>query len=213
MKKVLLILLFLFIITGCTSIQKMDLDRVIDKSANSKLSLTNEYRSGYKYYLPKGLKVVDQTDYNERLKSGNSVYYLYVDVVSYYNKVIEKFESKDNVYYSKAINYKDKFGYLEIKSVNAKQYLIEIMYNYAKIEVIVREDDIHVAVANAMIVLSSIQYNDTILETLVGGDNASFSELEYNIFKTTNDSIYLEVVNQDVYEEKDDEIHDADLVN
>ena len=213
MKKVLLILFFLFIITGCTSIQDMDLESVIDQSASSKLSLTNEYRSGYKYYLPKGLKVVDKADYNERLKSGNSVYYLYVDVVSYYNKVIEKFGSKDNVYYSKAINYKDKFGYLEIKSVKEKQYLIEIMYNYAKIEVIVREDDIHVAVANAMIVLSSIQYNDAILKNIVGGDNASFSELEYNIFKTTNESIYLEVVGDDIYEEPEDETHDADLVN
>ena len=213
MKKVLLILFFLFIITGCTSIQDMDLESVIDQSAKSKLSLTNEDRSGYKYYLPKGLKVVDKADYNERLKSGNSVYYLYVDVVSYYNKVIEKFQSKENVYYSKAINYKDKFGYLEIKNVKENQYLIEIMYNYAKIEVIVREDDIRVAVANAMIVLSSIQYNDTILKTLVGGDNASFNELEYNIFKTTNESIYLEVVGDDIYEETDDEVHDADLVN
>lgn len=213
MKKFILVLMMLFMLTGCMSLQKMDLDSVINKSINSKLSLANEYRSGYKYYLPKGLKICDKADYNEKIKSGNYTYYLYVDVVSYYNKVIDKFNVKDNLYYSKPINNKDKFGYLEIKNIKDNKYLIEIMYNYAKIEVIVREEDINIAVANAINVLSSIEYNDTMLANLVGGDTASFNELEYNIFKTTNDSIYLDVIKDDIYEEVKDDVHDTDLVN
>lgn len=215
MKKVLLILFMLFLITGCNSIQKMSIEEVIDNGINAKLSLSNEHRSGYKYYLPKGLRIIDKNDYNETLKSGDYTYYLYIDVISYFNKVIEKYNVKDNVYYSAPIDYKDKFGYLEIKNTKDDKYLIEIMYNYAKIEVIVREIDIKNAVADSISILNSIEYNNTMLEKIIGEETLSYNELEYNIFKTTNDSIYLESVNESAYDDEEEiiEIPDTDLVN
>lgn len=212
MKKIVLILLMVLLLTGCTSVQKMSFEEIIDKSLNSNVSLANEYRNGYKYYLPKGLRITMKNDYNEEIKSGDYVYYLYVDLISYYNKVIEKFEEREDIYYSKPIDFKDKYGYLEIKFIKDKKYLIEIMYNYAKIEVIVREKDINVTVANAISILSSINYNDTRLEKIVGEELSSFNELEYNIFKTTHESNYLELVSKDVYEEQKEIVPDTDLI-
>lgn len=212
MKKIFLALIVVFFLTGCTSIQKMSLDEIIDNNLNSNITLANEHRNGYKYYLPKGLRIINQNDYNEHIKSGDYTYYFFVDLTSYYNKVIEKFDSRDDVYYSKAIDFKDKYGYLEVKLIKDNKYLIEIMYNYAKIEVIVRKNDINVTVANAISILSSINYNDTMVEKIVGEELSSFSELEYNIFKTTHESNYLELVSKDVYDEQEEIIPDTDLI-
>ena len=213
MKKIILALFMLVFLTGCTPVQKMNIEDIVNDRISKDIRLTNEHRAGYKYYLPKGMKINDKSSYNEKIKSGNYTYYLYVDVVSYYNKVIDKFESKDDVYYSSSIDYQEKFGYLEIKNIKDDKYIIEIMYNYAKIEVIVNEDDINVAVSNAINVLSSIEYNDTMINKLIGEETSSFNELEYNIFETTNDSTYLEFVNDEDSEQVEEEIHDTDLVN
>ena len=212
MKKIVLILIMILVLTGCTSVQKMSVEEIIDNNLNSNLTLANEHRSGYKYYLPKGLRITHQNDYNEEIKSGDYTYYFFVDLTSYYNKIIEKFQRREDVYYSEAIDFKDKYGYLEIKLIAKNKYLIEIMYNYAKIEVIVRKNDINVTIANAISILSSINYNDTMVEKIIGEELSSFTELEYNIFKTAHESNYLELVSKDVYEEQNDIIHDTDLI-
>lgn len=212
MKKKVFVLLALLLLTGCSSIQNTDVSNIVENGINTKLKLANQYRSGYKYYLPKGLRIIDKADYNEKLKSGDYTYYLYVDAVSYYNKVIESYKVKDNAYYSQKIDNKDKYGYLEVNKTEQNKYLVEIMYNYAKIEVIVREKDINVAIANAISVLSSVEYNDTILSKLVGEETSSFNELEYDIFTTVNDSSYLQYKKEED-EKYEEEIHDGDLVN
>ncbi len=88
-KKIILISLLLFILTGCTSVQKMSLESIIQKETETNVTLYNKYHHGYKYYLPIGLEVIDNSDYNEVLMDENYKYYLYVDAVSQYNKVIE----------------------------------------------------------------------------------------------------------------------------
>ena len=90
------------------------------------------------------------------------------------------------------------------------------MYNYAKIEVIVNDEDINVVVANSMSVLTSIKFNDNILNNLLNEEVSKFEEYDFNIFETitTTDSNYLELVENDIYEEeKEDEVHDSDLIN
>jgi len=93
------------------------------------------------------------------------------------------------------------------------KYLIEIMYNYAKIEVIVKKNDIHLVVANAISVLTSVHFNDNVLKTLLEEETSQFREFDFNIFETTTttDSEYLQAVKDDVYQEE--EVHDSDLIN
>ncbi len=212
-KKIVLLAFFMCVVlTGCTPLQEMSLDDIIDNGTNRQVSVYNKYRKGYKYNLPKGLGVLDSTEYNEVIASSDYTYYLYVDAVSYYNKIIETYEENDVSFYSKAISFEDKYGYLEINEIDNGKYFIEIMYNYAKIEVIVEYRDINVTVANSLSVLSSISFNDSVLKTLLDEETSQFKEFEFNIFETSStESEYLQAVEGDIYEEE--EIHDSDLIN
>ena len=86
---------------------------------------------------------------------------------------------------------------------------------YAKIEVIVRENDAKVAVSNALSVLASIKFNDDVLKTLLDEEVAQFSEFEIDIFETvsTNDSQYLDVIEDEDDTYVEDEIYDSDYIN
>ena len=138
-KKLILIFLLSFILFGCKAIQDMSIDEVIDNSIQNSVKVYNKYRRGYKYFLPKGLDTVGTNEFNEVIAYKNYKCYLYVDVVSYYNKIIDIYEPNKVSYISKQINYEDKYGYVEVNQLKTGKYFIEIMYNYAKIEVIVNE--------------------------------------------------------------------------
>ena len=218
MKKnfILLSLLICLFVTGCKSVQDMTLEEIINKKVNRSVETYNTYRKGYKYFLPSGLGVVESTDYNEVLRDENYRYYLYIDAVSYFNKVIETYEVSEEAYVSMPINYNIKYGYLEITRKDEDKYFIEIMYNYAKIEVIVKEKDINVVVSNSMNILSSIKFNDNILKTLLGDETSQLNEFEFNIFETTTtstESDYLQALDKDNAEAEKDYVHDSDLIN
>ena len=215
-KFILLSVFISFVLCGCTPIQKMTLDEIIDAGVNRKVEVYNTYRKGYKYNVPKGLKVVNNTEYNEVLSNNDDLYYLYVDAVSYYNKVIDTYEENKTSFVSKQISHEDKYGYLEITKLSDGKYFIEIMYNYAKIEVIVNEKDINLAVSNSLSILSSINFDTNILKTLLDEEVSQFKDYNFNIFETNGsneNSEYMDAVDSDVYEDEDEEIHDTDLIN
>ena len=210
-KKLLFMLALLVFFTGCTNVSKSSYDEIVDSIINSKYNIENVFRTGYKYYAPNSMMSVDSRDYNEIVATNNYNYYLYVDVVSYYNRVISEYSVNSNAYYSKSINFEDKYGYIEINKQSNGKYLVEIMYNYAKIEVMVEECDLKNTVANAMIILSSISYNNNILQSIIGDNALQFNEETYDIFKTKKQTTnYLDVEANDIYEEV--ETTDPDLV-
>lgn len=213
MKKIFLIIFLCFFVTGCTSIKNDNIENIIKESLNSKSELYNMKRTGYKYYLPKGMKPVNKRDYNEVLSDGKYKYYMYVDVLSYFKKVSSDYLIKTDIYYSNSIKNDDKFGYLEINKQKSSKYLIEIMYNYAKIEVMVDDSDINVVLSYAISILSSIEYNDIVLDNLLGDNVLYFSNEEFNIFETAKtESNYLYYVEK--YDNYDDgEVQDQDFIN
>ena len=212
MKKFVVLIVMLLLLTGCTNIQKENYNDIISSVVTSRYNVYNEYRSGYKYYMPNSMSSVDTKDFNEKITSSKYNYYLYVDVVSYYNRTLNEFKSDDRAYYSEAITYEDKYGYLEINRQDNKKYLVEIMYNYAKIEVMVEESDLKEAVTNSIIILSSINYNSEILAGIVGDNALEYNEETFNIFQAKKkESNFLDVQESDVYEEK--EKVDPDLVD
>ena len=197
LKKISVLLFILICLTGCSSVELKEVDTILAEGMTSNIHITNVYRKGYKYYLPKGLKNIVSQDYNEVIYSNQYAYYLYVDVVSYFNKVREEYQENNSYYYSKALYKGNQFGYLQIKSLSDDKYFIEIMYNYAKIEVIVTEKDIKESIAYAIAILESVTYNDTVLGSLMGDNILSSNELEFNIFDTAKtESNYLEIVEQ-----------------
>lgn len=214
MKKIIIILGFLFLITGCSNINNSNMDDLIKEIKTSKLNLSNQTRSGYRYYLPTTLGFKKITDFNENLSDGKYNYYLYVDLVSYYNEVKFNYQINSSSYLSKIIENDKLNGYLEINVKNNK-YLIEIMDNYAKIEVIVDKEDINKAVANSMILLSTIKYNKNIIRNMLEENNTKTGEETLNIFKTSGkESNYLEYLQEygNYESNQDDKIPDYDLI-
>ena len=212
-RKILFILLLTLLLVGCKPLQTMDLEEIIKESTSKNLRVYNTYRKGYKYNLPKGLSVVDNTDFNEIIAGKDYQYYLYVDGVSFYNKVVETYQENTISYKSLSIVHEDKFGYLEINKLKTGKYLVEIMYNYAKIEVIVNEKDLNVVVANSMNILKSIVFNNNILKNILGDEVTQAKEFDFNIFETASSdtSEYLEAIDADVYKDENT-IHDSDLI-
>lgn len=182
MKKIVLLLCLVVLLTGCSikQVQYDNIDSIIESVLTKKIKLSNSYFEGYKYYLPRGLRLVSKKDYNAKLVSGKNTYYLFVDVIAYYNKVDTKFELSDS-YYSKELNFNNNKGYIEITKTDDR-YFIEIVYNYAKIETLVDEKDLNTAIVNSCYILSSIQFNDKVIETLVGENALDYKETIFDIF-------------------------------
>ena len=211
MKKVLIIICLLFI-TGCSDIRKLSYDDIINNIA-TRANKDNVYRTGYSYYLPRGMRVADSTLYNEAITDARYKYYLYVDIVSYYKKVTKDYSVNDNALVSKKLDYDGKFGYVEVNLLKNDKYLVEIMYNYAKIEVIVDKSNLNEAMLSIINILKSVEYNDSIIANLMGDDILNFSEEEFNIFNTKgSESNYL-TVDKDAKNEEDTKIPDPDLIN
>ena len=211
MKKIIILILSITLLCGCTKIDNSNIEQIINKVISSKSNKANQYKNGYKFYLPSNLVIDKINERNIVFRENDLKYYMFVDIVSYYHKVENSYKVKENTYMSKLINYDNKSGYIEINVKNNK-YLIEIMYNYAKIEVMVDSNDIAKAIANSLIILSSVEYNDDIIGNLLEEDVLNYSEESFNIFETnSNDSNFLKVVEEyDNY--KDDEVPDYDLI-
>ena len=211
MKKILIIICLLFI-TGCSDIRKQSYDDIINNIA-TRANKDNVYRTGYNYYLPRGMRVSDSTLYNESITDARYKYYLYVDIVSYYKKVTKDYTINSNALVSKKLEYDGKFGYVEVNLLKNDKYLVEIMYNYAKIEVIVDKSNLNEAMLSIINILKSVEYNDSIIANLMGDDVLNFSEEEFNIFNTKgSESNYL-TVDKDASKEEDTKIPDPDLIN
>ncbi|MBE6152039.1 MAG: hypothetical protein E7165_01840 [Firmicutes bacterium] len=189
MKKIVVLLLVAFSITGCT-IVRIDTDN-IDNTINVILSKNNELYNrvgkGYKYYVPRGVNYIDTVEFNDKLYSNGNYYYLYIDAISYfYNKDID-YEEKDDVYYSRKFNLNDKNGYLEIKQVGGK-YLINFFYNYARIQTLVNEDEINSVILNSSYILSTVKFNNPVIKLMLDDEFFTNKEENYDIFESKDES-------------------------
>ena len=187
MKKLILMLLAVFLFTGCTvvRIDTDNIDTIINVVLSKENTLYNTVGKGYKYYRPRGVTYIDTTEYNEKLYSNGYNYYLYVDINSYYYKKEFTYEENDKAYYSKYLEINDKFGYVEINEYKGL-YLIEFLYNYAKIEALVEKDDINQTILDATYILSTIKYNSNVIKIMLNEDYFTDKEERYDVFTPKN---------------------------
>ena len=199
MKKIILLGLITLILTGCTivRIDTTSIDNIINVVLSKENTLYNRVGRGYKYYVPRGVTYIDSSGTNDKLYSNGVYYYLYLDEISYYYKKSVDYEEDNNKYYSRKIENGDNIGYLEITKQD-NLYLIEFIYNYARIEALVPKQDINDTVLNSSYILSTIKYNSNIIKLSLEDDFLKNKEEEYNVFssKGNNDDSFLR------YEEK-----------
>ncbi len=187
MLKKIIIVVCLFIITGCSlSINDLSYEEIIDMNIGEN-DLSNVNSIGYKYYMPINFTLYKDDGYNQILLSNNKFYYMNVDIVSYYYKknIKSSKSSDDYVYYTFSKN--NKNGYLKIRK-NNDYFFIEMCYNYAIIEVEVEEKDIKYAVSRSALILNSIKYNDLVIEKNIVSDSVEEAENVYSIPEPENKS-------------------------
>lgn len=208
MKKSLLILLVLIMLSGCTVTRLDDYDykQMLDKIISLDIKTYNMVGKGYKYYVPKGVTRTSSSNYNDVLKRNGNTYYLYVDVVSYYYKTKLEYNIRDNVYYSKKISNGNKDGFVDIEEKNDKLY-IQMVYNYAKIETYVDEHNLKEAIADISYVLSSIDFNDSLLKKMYEEGTFDSKEEVYKLFENKEkEGNFLEYIKEyDKYEADEEE--------
>ena len=212
MKKIFIIILLTLTLTGCTNINDLSYTEIANNFSYVG-SKPNEYRTGYKYYIPRGMQVEEASLFNEILSDGQYLYYLYVDAVSYQKNVEFNYEKNSNSEFSAGIKNDDKYGYIEVNLYENDKYLVEIMYNYAKIEVIVDKKDIKLSMISAISILRSIEYNDNIIANLLEDDVLNYAEEEMDIFNTNGNDNETVLIDPDDYKPVEEIVPDTDLIN
>jgi hypothetical protein len=200
-KKILLISICIFVLTGCVRIDKDSnqdyADLVVNCLKNN--AYTNDVALGYKYYLPKGVKLLKNYNYNQKFLVGTANLYMYVDINSYYYKTDINYDDSNSFYYEK-INYDGKSGYIKIDKVD-NNYYTKIVYNYAKMEFYSDYVDLNKLISFSAIILNSIDYNKKIIEKVLDENLGEYSDITYEIQKpedaSSNFSQYLEEYVQD----------------
>lgn len=205
MKKIGTVLCILLLITGCTvvRIDTESIDNTINVVLSKPNKLYNRIGKGYKYYVPRGVTYIDTDELNEKLYSNGNYYYLYVDAVSYFYKKNTHYKENKKAYYSRAIQRNNKKGYLEINKVGKDKYLIEFLYNYAKIEAVVPKSELNNVVLNSTYILSTIKFNNDVVKLMLNDEYFIHKEEKYDVFSTKNQNNYfLEYVEKEKEENK-----------
>ena len=217
-KKLVLIVICLFVLSGCKieNISNENIEKNVDLILSKKIKYVNKDAIGYQYYLPSYMNIKNVNDYNQEIYYNGKTYYLYADVVSYYHKTKNNYKIDSNAFISKKINSNNKIGYLEVNKKDDNYYYVEMMYNYAKIEGYVDKANLVDTVSSFSYILSSIKYNDNVIETLLGDKKYDLSENEtYNIFKVkkSSEGNFLDYIEEYDSYDKQDKIKDEDFLD
>ncbi len=205
MKKVLIIFMS-FLLVGCTTNLSSTLtkEEYINIIMEVKDKRPNTYGTGIKFYKPRDFSLLESSMFNYVFVNNNYKYYFNVDINGYYNKSSSNYVEDKEIYYSKRFKYNNIDGFLEIKNGNNSYFYIKMLYNYSYIEVSVKESDIDEAVIGGMVILSSIKYNDQVIESLISSRDLSDIESSYELKKPENSdgkNNILDVYDYDVYNE------------
>lgn len=198
MKKLLCLCAMILLLSGCSivSINNQSIDEIVDSLITGENHLKSISLEGYSYFLPQGVSLNRNTKENSILYYNYRKMYLYVDLISYYHHTESEYQKNNNAYYSLPIHKNGNQGYLEITKVSTN-YFIEFMYHYAKLEAFVSEQDIKKTVTIMAYILNSVEFNDSVIESLIGENLLDYTEEQFNIFKPNGDnSDYLDYVEQ-----------------
>ena len=217
MKKLLITLLISFcFVSGCSivRVENTSVNDIFETILYVDNKLSNTHMNGYSLYLPKGVTIIDKSDYNLKIKDNNNYYYLYIDTIAYHYKVENSFTENSSHFYSKKINYKDKIGYIDIVD-KGKNYFLVVMFNYAKMEAYIPKEEFNDSMMNICSILSSIRYNDSVISGYVGNSKTVTQEERFDIFDSNieNDNFLKYESEYGTYKEEIDVNKDNDVID
>ncbi len=217
MKKFVILLITIILFTGCSIVRvdNKNFNELVDILMKDDIKLYNQSFEGYKYYLPKGMKMIEKHDYNQILQANNNKYYLYIDVISYYYKANLDYITDTSKYASILLDSNKKTGYLEINEEN-NQYFIKSVYNYAKIEVYVDKKDLKESIVNVLTILKSIKYNEKVINSFVGENKLNYTEEKFSLFENDDkkDDNFLEYIEEyDKYDDTEGELPEESKID
>ena len=130
----------MLIITGCSKIDKntKEYKDIVNNVLSCNNTSVNTASYGYKYYIPIGVNLVYDGQLNKKFKVKDTSFMLYVDIVSYYYRNTLNFDEyySEYFYFSKIEN-----GYIYIDKLDEDYYFLKIVYNYAKVESYVKDEN------------------------------------------------------------------------
>lgn len=213
-KFIFLLLVMIIFVTGCELVNYDSVNSIINSVLYKDVNLTNVNFEGYSLYLPQGTKVIDKHDYNLKIKDNNSYYYLYVDTISYHYKTKNNLDINKNHFYTNELNNGSLFGFVDIIEYE-DYYFVVIMYNYAKIESYVLKENFNDTFANMCSILSSVKFNDKVIDTYIKNDKTINRVEEFNIFSSKNeDDNFLKYEQEyDVYNDDNNDVKDEDHID
>lgn len=206
MKKVIILVFFVLLLTGCTKLEN-DIDKIVIATMSNEIKHVNTVSTGYELYIPIGVTQLVDNEYNQKFKIRNTHVYLYVDTVSYYHEYELNYNGKDNYYnyYYKSINLNDKVGYIGINKQEDDSYFVEIVYNYSKIEFYSNYEDMPIIISNSLMILNSIKYNYNLIELQLNNMVNDSRELKYELDKPEDSvSTFSQVLQEYVEPEETD---------
>lgn len=175
--KILLLVILVVLITGCTNINNESYKSLVNKTIKQK-STSNLASNGYNLFVPNGMTIISDKDNNLIFYSNGKRYYMYVDLVSYFNKSENNYTELENAFYSKTFDVDDKKLYVTIEKIENEDHLI-VQYNYAKIEVVT--DNIKEDLVRCILILNNVKYNDIVIKSLIGSSSFDYNEEQYNL--------------------------------
>lgn len=199
MKKIIIILSSLLLVGCTTSVTSNEsYEGLVMNTLNASKTHYNTLGKGFKYYKPRDFSLMKDEDFNHILLNNGNFYYLNVDINGYYNKYEHTYSINPDLVLSKSFKYDDKLGFLEIKEGKNNYFYIKMMYNYSYVEVQVKEYELKPAVVNSIIILSSMKYNDKVIENFISTGDLNSKETAYEIKKPNNNSQKKNIL--DVYD-------------
>ena len=209
MKKIL-ILFVLVLITGCTNkyseINFNTINNNIMNVISSSQAYANTVGNGFKYYKPRDFSVLEKSDFNHVLLHEGTKYYLNIDINAYHSKYKTEYIVNPNIYYSDTFEFNNNKGYIDIREGNNSYFYLKMMYNYSYVEVSVPKYRLNDAIVDSIIILSSIKYNDKVINTIISNNGVDSKENPFEIKKpkdyTTERKNILDVYEKDIYNEQ-----------
>lgn len=206
MRRRLILVIFLLMLTGCTRLDN-NIEEIVDVVLNTEQNV-NTVSTNYKIHVPNGFIQLEDNDYNQKFKFKDRYIYLYVDTISYHYKNHTNYENtKTFTYFYKTLNYQNKTGYIGIDQPEPDLFYVKIVYNYAKIEFFSDQENLSLMVANSLIIINSIKYNDKLISTSLGDDKIAGKDIKYELttpegtVSSFNDALQQYVIEEEEQEE------------